>query len=123
MHLLTTTAELTMRSIQEKINADITKKFEQYEFEPVVVKMISNIGYWSIQPDDECYEHGRVYFDFQGDYTIFKIEIKGQKIESQPGREGYYDFMIKTKDNDKYRNFIDIVDTKLHQLRDDLNAE
>jgi hypothetical protein len=64
-----------------------------------------------------------VYFDFQGDYTIFKIEINGQKIESQPGREGYYDFMVKTKDNDKYRNFIDIVDTKLHQLRDDLNAE
>ena len=64
-----------------------------------------------------------MYFDFQGDYSIFKIEIKGCKIESQPGREGYYDFMIKTKDNDKYRNFIEIVDKKLNQLRNDLNAE
>jgi hypothetical protein len=123
MRLLTTTVELTMRSIQEKINADITKKFEQYEFEPVVVKMVSNVGYWSIQPDDECYEHGRVHFNFQGSYNIFSITIGDRKIESQPGRVDYFDFHINTSENDKYQNFIEIVDKTLNQLRDDLNAE
>ena len=110
-------AELTMPSIQEKITANIQKTFEQYSFQPVAVKNCSNMGYWSIQRPDDLYEYGRVSFDFQGSYNTFKITIGDRKIESQPGRNGYYDFMIKTSDNDGYRYFMSVLADELHELK------
>ena len=111
-----------MPSIQEKITANIQTIFEQYGFEPVAVKNCSNIGYWSIQRPNDLHEYGRVGFDFQGSYNIFKITIGDRKIESQPGREGYYDFMIKTSDNAKYGNFISVLSEELFELKYELDC-
>ena len=111
-----------MQSIQSKITADIQKKFEHYGFEAVTVKNCSNIGYWSIQRLDDLQEFGRVGFDFQGSYNIFKITIGDRKIASQPGREGYYDFMIKTSNIDGYRKFTAVLDEELFELKCELDC-
>ena len=112
-----------MLSIQEKITADIKKKFNHYGFEPVTVKNVSNIGYWSIQRPDDLHEYGRVGFDFQGSYNNFTITINGRKIESQPGRGDYFQFLIKTSDNDEYRRFTAILDEELFELTYELDCD
>ena len=112
-----------MQSIQSKIEADIKKKFEFHGFEAVVVKNCSNIGYWSIQRPDDLHEYGRVSFDFQGSYNVFKITIGDRKIESQPGRAGYFDFHIKTSDNTAYRNFTAVLDEELFEIGCELTLE
>ena len=111
-----------MPSIQDKITANITKTFEQYGFEPVAVKNCSNIGYWSIQRPDDLHEYGRVGFDFQGRYNTFTITIGDRKVESQPGRKDYFSFMIKTSDNDGYRNFVNVLTQELFKLKNEIDS-
>ena len=112
-----------MASIQEKITNDICNTIEQHGFDPVTVKNCSNMGYWSIQRPDSLDEYGRVHFDFQGSYNIFKITIGDRKIESQPGREDYFDFHIKTSDNTAYRNFTAVLDEELFEIGCELTLE
>jgi hypothetical protein len=123
MRLLTTTVELTMPSIQDKITTDIHNTFEKYGFEPVTVKSVSNMGYWSIQRPDDLTEYGRVGFNFQGSYNIFSIKIGDRKIESQPGRADYFDFHINTSENDKYQNFKEVLANELFELNYELDSE
>jgi hypothetical protein len=122
MRLLTTNAEHTMASIQDKITNDICNTFEKYGFDPVTVKSCSNVGYWSIQRPDSLDEYGRVNFDFQGSYNIFRITIGDRKIESQPGRADYFDFHIKTSENDRYQNFKKVLDAELFELNYELDG-
>lgn len=105
-----------MRKFQEKALTIISDTIKDCGFEPVLSLGYSNVGIIGVQKENVLGDYASVSFNFQTEYATYTLTVGGKQIPSQPGRNDYFTFYLKSDDVAGYQRFINTLKEHLFSL-------
>ena len=106
-----------MRTMQQKYLERLEKIAEFNGFEAVQVAAYGNIGTVFIQTKDSVATEAEVHYNFQTGTVTFTLTVRGNKVLSQPPREGYFDFYMNYSDVHAVNKFFTTVSRYLDDIK------